>query len=483
LFDKHLASFNYQSQLNGLLLGDVQSGKTGQMFGIIAAAVDKRFDLFLVLTTDNTRLQQQTFKRALDSFSRFCVCGETDNIRFAINKMRNPVVIVLKKNSSVLKKWRNYLVNSTFLTGRTLFLLDDEADAASLNAKVNQNEITAINQHIRDIRGSCSSCIYLQVTATPQAVLLQTDDSEFKPSFVIYFEPGKSYLSGDFFFSKPEPYCIIETEESVIQTTTDPNNADTYWLNRSILNYLVTTAQFKLANYSKVCNFLIHPSAKTRDHEAVAVKIGTALNEILQGITDNDKQLKYSFLAEWKNLYITKPEIKPFDEIYECIKEMLFHSEINIHILNSKSNANIDVENGFNIVVGGNILNRGVTFPNLQTVYYSRTAKTPQADTYWQHCRMFGYDRDRSLMRLFMPFSIFKLFQELNESQKALIKQISSRGIDDTHLLYADGIKPTRKAVIDSQRLAQIVGGVNYFAAFPINNTLQNLDALLLSYD
>jgi endonuclease/exonuclease/phosphatase (EEP) superfamily protein YafD len=144
-----------------LLFGEVQSGKTGQMFGIIAAAVDKGFDLFLVLTTDNTRLQQQTFKRALDSFPRFCVCGETDSIRFTMNKMRNPVVIVLKKNSSVLRKWRNYLVNSTFLTGRTLFLLDDEADAASLNAKVNQNEITAINQHIRDIRGACTYFLYL----------------------------------------------------------------------------------------------------------------------------------------------------------------------------------------------------------------------------------------------------------------------------------------------------------------------------------
>jgi hypothetical protein len=96
---------------------------------------------------------------------------------------------------------------------------------------------------------------------------------------------------------------------------------------------------------------------------------------------------------------------------------------------------------------------------------------------------MFGYDRDRSLMRLFMPFSIFKLFQELNESQKALIKQVSLHGIDDTHLLYADGIRPTRKAVIDSQRLAQIVGGVNYFAAFPVNNTLQDLDSILLSFD
>jgi hypothetical protein len=82
-----------------------------------------------------------------------------------------------------------------------------------------------------------------------------------------------------------------------------------------------------------------------------------------------------------------------------------------------------------------------------------------------------------------MPFSIFKLFQELNESQKALIKQISTHGIDDTHLLYANGIKPTRSSVVNSQRLSQIVGGVNYFAAYPINYTLQDLDSLLLSYN
>ena len=315
LFEQQLTSFDYQSQLNGLLLGDVQSGKTGQMFGIIAAAVDKRFELFLVLTTDNTRLQQQTFKRALESFPRFCVCGESDNIRFTMNKMRIPVVIILKKNSSVLKKWRNYLLNSEYLTGRTLFLIDDEADAASLNGKVNQNEFTAINQHIKDIRSTCASCIYLQVTATPQAVLLQTDDSEFKPMFVIYFEPGKSYLGGDFFFSKPEPYCIIETDDNMIHATIDPN-ADTYWLNRSILNYLIVAAQFKLTDYSPVCNFLIHPSVKTRDHTTVAEKIGEILNEVLQGITENEEDIKDNLMAEWNNLYTTKPEIKSFDEIY-----------------------------------------------------------------------------------------------------------------------------------------------------------------------
>jgi hypothetical protein len=273
LFKRHLKFFDYQSQLNGLLLGDVQSGKTGQMFGIIAAAVDNNFDLFLMLTTDNVRLQEQTFERALDSFPDFCVCSENDEVRFMRNKMRKPVVIILKKNSSILKKWRNHLRDSNLLSGRSLFLLDDEADAASLNAKVNQNEYTAINRHIKDIRKACSSCVYLQVTATPQAILLQSGDSEFKPSFSIYFEPGKSYLGGDFFFSKPEPYCIIETEETEIQTVTNPDSEEYLWLRRALLSFLIVCAHFKLTNYSKTANFLIHPSVKTTIHKVVAEKI------------------------------------------------------------------------------------------------------------------------------------------------------------------------------------------------------------------
>jgi hypothetical protein len=246
---------------------------------------------------------------------------------------------------------------------------------------------------------------------------------------------------------------------------------------------LVVSAQFKLTSFSDVCNFLIHPSIKTSDHAVVAEKIGETLNDVLQSLTDNDSTIRDNINTEWANLYSTKPEIKSFDEIYERIKDMLFNSEIKIYTLNSKSDANIDVEKGFNIVVGGNILGRGVTFPNLQTIYYSRTAKMPQADTYWQHCRMFGYDRDRSLMRLFMPFSIFKLFQELNESQKVLIKQILENGIDDTHLLYSTGIRPTRNNVILSQKLSLIAGGVNYFSAFPKSNTLKDLDDILLPFD
>jgi hypothetical protein len=484
LFVKKLKSFDYKSIVNGLMIGEVQSGKTGQMFGVIAAASDEDFRVFLILTTDNSRLQTQTFKRALDSLAKnFCVCNEHDTIRFRMNKMRQPIVIVLKKNASVLKKWRNELLNSKFLEGNALFILDDEADAASLNTKVNKKDISSINKYINAIRKTASSCIYLQVTATPQAVLLQTKESGFKPEFIIYFAPGKHYLGGDFFFSSPEPYCIIETSEEEKVSITNPAAEDDLWLKKAILSFLVVCAHFKLSKYSKVCNFIIHPSIKTKDHEVVAEKVGETLNDILQGITDSDDEIKKNMQLEWNDLYSTKPEIKKFNLIYDCIKDMLLSSEIHIYTMNSKSEIDIDVETGFNIVVGGNILGRGVTFPNLQTIYYSRTAKTPQADTYWQHCRMFGYDRDRGLIRLFLPFSIFKLFQELNESQKVLITQITKYGIENTHLLYLSKIKPTRSNVVSSKHLSSITGGVNYFAAYPKNDTLEELDNILLPFN
>lgn len=481
LFDKHLNNFDYRSNVNGLLLGEVQSGKTGQMFGVIAAAADKDFQIFLVLTTDIRRLQNQTFTRALDSFPNFCVCDENDNLRFKMNKMRNPVIIILKKNTAILKKWRNELVNSGFLDGRPLFIIDDEADAASLNTKVNQDDISRINGHISDIRNSANSCIYLQVTATPQAVLLQSEDSDFRPQFVVYFNPGKSYLGGNFFFSKPDSYCIqyVDTEE--MKDIKDPSADISEGLAKAILNYLVVCAHIKLTGDSDVCNFLMHPSVKIVEHELVANKIGEFLNDILQNF--DDQEFINNLQLQWNNLHATKPEIKKFSEIYAALRDILFDTEVKVTTLNSNSDSEQSFEKGFNIVIGGNTLGRGVTFPYLQTVYYSRTAKTPQADTFWQHCRMFGYDRDRALIRLFMPPFTHKLFQELNNSQTALVKQITEHGIDDTHLLYIDGVRPTRKNVIKSDSLSLITGGVNYFAAYPVNKDINKLDKILLHYN
>ncbi len=232
-----------------------------------------------------------------------------------------------------------------------------------------------------------------------------------------------------------------------------------------------------LTKTSDTCNFLIHPSVRVADHQVIAIKIGEFLNDILNNFED-EVQIE-SIKSEYDDLYKSKPEIKPFDEILTATRELLFNSGINITTLNSKTENEVDFNSGFNIIVGGNTLGRGVTFPMLQVIYYSRTSKTPQADTFWQHCRMFGYDRDRSLIRVFMPRILHKLFQDLNNSQNALIKQIKTVGLDETHLYHIDGVRPTRKNVIDAEKLSIINGGVNYFPELPVNKNYLTIDNLL----
>jgi hypothetical protein len=485
LFDKNLAAFDYQSQLNWLLLGNVQSGKTGQMLGVIAAAADKEFDFFVIVTSDINRLQQQTYERTFLAFTDFQVCNINDTTEFRLNQMRKPVVLVLKKNARVLKNWRNEILTSGFLngTGRTVFIVDDEADAASLNTQVNRNTISTMNRRLAEICNTASSCIYLQVTATPQAVLLQAEDSHFRPSFITSFKPGKNYLGGNFFFSRPDSYCIRYTPDDELTDIRDANAEITPGLATATLNYLITVAQTKLDKTSKCCNFLVHPSVRILDHKQAEDKIREFLNDVQVSINENDPEIITNLKNEWENLFKTKPEIKKFDELFETIKDILFKQDIHFAQLNSVSDSSVDISKGNNIIIGGNALGRGVTIPYLQTTYYSRSARVPQADTFWQHCRMFGYDRDRSTIRLFMPEFVHKLFQELNNSQQVLMKQLVENGIDETHIVYIDGVRPTRQAVIDSSKLLLITGGVNYFSAYPVNTTFEELNKLLLPYN
>ena len=143
---KYLEEFSFCDHEVGLLFGNVQSGKTGQMFGVISAAADLGFPVFLILTTDNVILQQQTIERVRDDLKGFCICDEYDSEVFAENCLMEPAIIVLKKNVRTLKQWSNILGSTGFMRGNPLFIIDDEADAASLNTMVNKNSKSSINR-------------------------------------------------------------------------------------------------------------------------------------------------------------------------------------------------------------------------------------------------------------------------------------------------------------------------------------------------
>ena len=73
IIPQYISNFSFTDHVVSLLVGDVQSGKTSHMFGLMCAAADESFMNFVLLTTDNILLQQQTFKRAERDLCDFCV--------------------------------------------------------------------------------------------------------------------------------------------------------------------------------------------------------------------------------------------------------------------------------------------------------------------------------------------------------------------------------------------------------------------------
>lgn len=253
-------------------------------------------------------------------------------------------------------------------------------------------------------------------------------------------------------------------------------------LKQALINNLITSAHISLTG-DKVCNFLIHPSVKTSLHTKFAEKIGEYLNEIFYSNTELETQ--QAFKMAYNSLKETKSSLFEFEKIYEFIIDRLSKDQVNILVLNSFSSyeENSKYEKGINVIVGGNSLGRGVTFPQLQTIYYCRVAKSPQADTMWQHARMFGYDRDPDLMWVYMPPKLFKLFSDINKTNNSIIKQIeTAKNGNELKIYYPSGLKPTRKNVLDKKAVDIYSGGVNYFPFYPINKSIEILVELLSSF-
>lgn len=466
---KYISTFSFTSHEIGLLFGNVQSGKTGQMFGIICKAADLGFPVFLVLTTDNVVLQEQTLDRVKADLDGFCICGENDSGIFVENSLIQPVIIVLKKNSRVLRSWANILNTTGFMKGNPLFVIDDEADAASLNTFINRkgNQQSSINKYLDSIKNGSSSSLYLQVTGTPQAILLQTMASGWHPYFTHYFQPGSTYLGGDFFFpSSHKPDCI-----TFLETVKDAAK-------EAVIRHIAVSAQV-LASGGKVCNCLIHPSVRQAAHHSFAKEV----EKVLDWCSSNTAEFKTEIEKCYAFLNPQKSAKQPIDVIVSKAEDLVKNKEVCIYIMNGLNDVDSSAyAEGSNIVIGGNTLGRGVTFPGLQTIYYTRSSKKPQADTMWQHSRMFGYDRDPGLMMIYIDERLYKLFSDINATNNSIIAQIE-RGIDDVKIYYPEGLNPTRKNVLDNKHVEIISGGTNYYPFYPDNDTIEEISELLKNFE
>ena len=117
--------------------------------------------------------------------------------------IQTPLLLVVKKNTTVLKRLNTWLLSQTQeingekrITNKSLLIIDDEADNASINTKKADEAPTAINGWIRKIAGHFYRFGYVGYTATPFAnIFIPLDKDDLFPRDFIINLPAPSNSS------------------------------------------------------------------------------------------------------------------------------------------------------------------------------------------------------------------------------------------------------------------------------------------------
>lgn len=163
-----------------------------------------------------------------------------------------------------------------------------------------------------------------------------------------------------------------------------------------------------------------------------------------------------------------------FDEVYSKIADLDedgelegLITEIDVKEVNSDSDimkllndaGELRLENSITIFVGGQVLDRGITIPNMINFFYGRDPKTMQQDTVVQHCRMFGY-RSQELLSVTRFYTTRRLFNNMHEiTIRDTILRERIRNQSEGSVIYLESGKDI-KACSPSKILASEINNV-----------------------
>jgi hypothetical protein len=355
-------------------------------------------------------------------------------LNISLASVKEPVLVVAKKNKAVLQRLAAWLrAFNQDREGRIdlpMLLVDDEADNASINTRLNPAETTAINAAIRDLLSLFRRSSYVGFTATPFANIFidpaSTDDmlgdDLFPSDFIHVLEPPTNYLGMGRLFGLTDPDDLDDDRAgSPLRTIEDEhlwlppdhkNFADVNDLSESLLKalrtFLLATAIRDLRAARGIDgrgggihrSMLVNVSRFTAVQNTVAGHIHNALEAIKTGLRLYGNLLPAEaarsnveiaaladvFGEEFSDCGIGWPEVLAtlHPAVAPVIVQPVNQSTGAASLDYSKDPAGLRV-----IAVGGNSLSRGLTLEGLTTSYFFRNART--YDTLLQMGRWFGY--------------------------------------------------------------------------------------------
>ena len=253
-------------QRRGLIIGDVQSGKTSNYTGLICKAADAGYKVIVLLTGTIEKLRKQTQLRMDEGFvgmdsaamikkkpNNIIGVGNYDpsfhpmvltstmndfrknianNVGFNLKAINEPVLFVMKKNVSSLRNLNEWLSTlnqneSKEVINTSLLVVDDESDNASVNTNPEDKDPTAINSQIRDLLSLFKKSSYVGFTATPFANIFIDPDTDdrmknedlFPKDYIYSLNAPSNYIGARNIFGDEGNYksMLIEIDKEEIE--------------------------------------------------------------------------------------------------------------------------------------------------------------------------------------------------------------------------------------------------------------------------
>lgn len=450
-------------QRRGLIIGDVQSGKTNTYTTLCCKAADTGYEVIILLTGTLESLRRQTQARLDEGFvgcdssgllkknkaNQQIGVGKFDpsvaatvftsteedfkekimnNLNLRISGTSDTILLVVKKNARILDNLYQWLERKNAHNGiidSTLLLIDDEADNASINTS--RDNVTAINSKLREILKLFSKATYVGFTATPFANIFIDPETEdemygddlFPKHFIYSLNSPSNHIGPTSLFDNKGEYSnmiriIDDAEASIPEKHTKIYKID--MLPESLYSalncYILSCAVRDLRGDSrKHMSMLINVSRFTDVQEGLKELVQEEFDKILKSVT------AYCCLPESESL--RDPHISKLKAAWDAEYCALGFEWADIQPILSKSVKPIQIRsinqrNGVKnlnyneypdglrlIAIGGNSLSRGLTLEGLSISYFYRKSQT--YDTLMQMGRWFGYrDGYSDLCRVWM---------------------------------------------------------------------------------
>ncbi|WP_339765419.1 Z1 domain-containing protein [uncultured Hoeflea sp.] len=403
-----------------VIYGDPQSGKTEMMICLTAKLLDNGHKVIVHLMNDSVDLLAQNLERFGSSGLSPAPMNSIEAIKKGV--FDSEVIVFCKKNGRNLAKLLEAIDNARKdgQNVESLVVIDDEADFASPNSKINTGRKTPINEYIDTLIGQ--NGIYIGVTATPARLNLNhTFDN--KPEHWVRFPAHSHYTGQDTFFPEnleaPVAYRRVWLDNGGVEAEA----------RTAIIRFCVTVAHLNQSDPQDNYSMLFHTSGKKAQHE-----VDTATIERL--IQDLRTYSQPAFQALAKEAFDVAQELYPTDSANELAKYVISNiSRSRLFVLNSTRDRNALTGNAtkpsspFTFYVGGNVVSRGVTFDNLLAMFFTRdVANKLQQDTYIQRARMFGA-RNNYLehFELSIPQNLYNDWQRCFVFHRLSLKSIENK--------------------------------------------------------